>query len=390
VIREVARREITTRGRSKAYRFTTLGLIALMVIAIVAAAVSRSDGDDVTTTIDVGVVGPPDAVSLDSDGLGGIDFVVTPLAADDLDQAVSAGDVDVAVDLTTDQATLVWDSAADPSVEALLLAALVGDQLDQRAAELGIDDDALDTLLAPPDVGQRFLDPESDSDSARTGVAIFGVLLLFFTIQVYGAQIALVVIEEKANRIVEILLALVRPRTLLTGKVIGVGVLAALQVLIVLAGLVGALAVSGFSDVPVSAYLSLPLMFVTFVLGFGLYGVLFAMVGSLVSRQEDAQQALLPVYLPIFAGYIIALQAAASPDSLLATIGAIVPFTSPFVLPVLVATGSVSVIFVIVSILLLVASTIGLLLLAGRVYEFTLLRSGSRIKLLDALRLNVD
>jgi len=390
MIREVARREITTRGRSKAYRFTTFGLIALMVIAIVAAAVFGSDDADETTTIDVGVVGTQDVVSLESGGAGDIAFVVTPLAADDLDEAVSAGDVDVAVDLTTDQATLVWDSAADPYVEALLLNALAGDQLDQRAAELGIDDQSLDALLAPPDVAQRFLDPESDSDSARTGVALFGVLLLFFMIQVYGSQIALVVIEEKANRIVEILLALVRPRTLLTGKVIGVGVLAALQVLIVLVGLVGALAVSGFSDVPVSAYTSLPLMFVTFTLGFGLYGVLFAMAGSLVSRQEDAQQTLLPVYLPTFVGYFIALQAVASPDSLLATIGAIVPFTSPFVLPVLVATGSASVVLVIVSIVLLVATGFGLLMLAGRVYEFTLLRSGSRIKLLDALRLKVD
>jgi len=390
MIWEVARREITTRGRSKTYRYTTYGLIALMVIAVGAAAAFGSDDDDTTTTVEVGLVGTENSIELDSGGIGEIEFEITPLSVDDADAAVAAGDVEVVIDMTAGTPTLVWNSSVDPFVEAVLLDALVGDQLTQRADQLGIDPSSLGQLLAPPDVDQRFVDPASDSDSARTGVAIFGVLLLFFVIQVYGAQIALVVIEEKANRIVEILLSLVRPRTLLTGKVIGVGVLAALQVLIALIGLVGALAVSGFSDVPVSAYVSLPVMFVTFVLGFGLYGVLFAMVGSLVSRQEDAQQALLPVYLPIFAGYIIALQAAAAPDSPIATIAAIVPFTSPFVLPVLVATGSPSLVFVIGSILLLVASAIGFLVLAARVYEFTLLRSGSRIKLLDALRLSVD
>jgi ABC-2 type transport system permease protein len=148
-----------------------------------------------------------------------------------------------------------------------------------------------------------------------------------------------------------------------------------------------ALALSGTVGIPASAYASLPLLFVTFLLGFTMYGTLFAVVGSLVSRQEDAQQALFPVFVPIITGYVLALQAVAAPDSTLATIASVVPFTSPFALPVTTAQGTAGVGLIAAALVLLVATTAALLVLAARIYEFTLLRSGSRITLGEALRL---
>lgn len=144
---------------------------------------------------------------------------------------------------------------------------------------------------------------------------------------------------------------------------------------------------SGFTDVPVSAYASLPLLLVVFVLGFTMYGALFALVGSLVSRQEDTQQALLPVFLSIFIGYFLAIQAVTTPDSALATVTSIVPFTAPFALPVTVTRGVASPLVVVVALVLLAAATVGVFALAARIYEFTLLRTGSRTPLTDALRL---
>lgn len=387
MISEVAKREIVTRGRSKSYRVTT-GILIVLTIAFVAGAAifgSRDDSPD-TVDISIGVTSPidrfDDTIAALSPEL--VNTEVVPIADAEVEQLLLDGDVDVVI---RDGETLVWNDEPDPLTQSIVIESLTAIAVADRADTLGIDDSTLDDLLAPIPLDAEFIDPPTDGDTAKTLVATIGIFIMFFAIQMYGSQIALVVVEEKAHRIVEILLALVRPRDLLAGKVIGVGVLAAVQVVIPIIGLFLALALSGSVGIPASAYASLPLLFVTFLLGFTMYGTLFAVVGSLVSRQEDAQQALLPVFVPIITGYILALQAVASPESLIAKIASVVPFTAPFALPVTTAQGSVGIGLVAVALALLAATTMALLALAGRIYEFTLLRSGSRIPLGEALRL---
>lgn len=388
MIREVAKREIVTRGRSKAYRISTGVLVVLAVAFVVGAAIfGARDDKPGTTDVSIGVTNQIDRFD---DTLA----VVTPESVEltvrriddaDIEQELSDGGLDVVV---SDGTTLVWDDEPDPLVQSIVIEALTSIAIDDRAERLELADSTINDLLAPLPLENEFIDPPTDGDTAKTLVATIGIFLMFFSIQMYGSQIALVVVEEKANRIVEILLALVSPRDLLAGKVIGVGVLAALQVVIPIIGLFLALALSGTVGIPASAYASLPLLFLTFVLGFTMYGTLFAVVGSLVSRQEDAQQALFPVFVPIITGYILALQAVASPESTIAKVASVVPFTSPFALPVTTAQGSAGAGLVIVALVLLVVTAIALLWLAARIYEFTLLRTGSRIPLSEALRLS--
>ena len=389
MIGEVARREIVTRARSKAYRISTLVLLVATVL-LVAGAILLGGDDPSTpepTEVTIGLTSPDPALESASDSVADtrVRFEFTTLGDDDaVAEALSSGDVDVVV---RDGDTLVFQSDPDPGLRALLTGVLQQVAVDRRAEEFGIDDETLGELLAPAEIDTEVVDPTTDGDAARTVVATIGIFVMFFGIQLYGGQIAMVVVEEKANRIVEILLALVRPRDLLAGKVLGVGVLATIQISIPVVGMFLALALSGTADVPASAYAAIPLLFVFFLLGFTMYGTLFALVGSLVSRQEDAQQALFPVFIPIIAGYALALQAVASPDSLVSTIASVVPLTSPFALPVTVAEGSVGPLLVVASLALLLATTAFMLAFSARVYEFTLLRSGSRIKLGDTLKI---
>ena len=383
MIRQVARREIVTRGRSKAFRITTLVLVLLAVAGVIGAGFFASDDDD--DTIDFDVAAPAELEdALAAATSEGVEIDISQLSDDEAEAAVSEGDIDAAV---LQSGTVLYDEEPDPLLDSIVAGALQGVEIQTRAAESGIDASELGALLAPVDVERRIIDPASDSDSAKTAVALLGIFVTFFAIQTYGSQIAMVVAEEKSNRITEILLALVSPRDLLVGKLIGVGALAAVHVVIVVAGLFAALAVSGFTDAPTSAYASLPLLFVMFVLGFTMYGTLFALVGSLVSRQEDTQQALIPVFVPIFIGYFLAIQAVTTPDSTLATITSMVPFTSPFALPVTVAQGAASPLVIIVAIVLLIAMAAAIMALAARIYEFTLLRTGTRIPLTEALQL---
>lgn len=383
MIRQVARREIVTRGRSKSFRVTTAILVLLTIVGVVGAALFGSDDED--EAIEYDIIAPTELDdALTAATPDGVDITITRLDDAAARTAVSDDDVDAAV---IGDGTIVYDQEPDPLLDAVITGALQRSATDQRSDELGVDTSTLGELLEPVTVDREFIDPPSDSESAETAVAFIGIFVMFFSIQIYGSQIAMVVVEEKSNRIVEVLLALVSPRDLLVGKVIGVGVLAAAQVAIPVVGLIVALSVSGFADVPVGAYASLPLLMLVFVLGFTMYGAMFALVGSLVSRQEDAQQALLPVFLPIFLGYVLAIQAVNDPDSVIATVTSVVPFTAPFALPVVVAQGAASPVVVIGAIALLIATTVAVLALAARIYEFTLLRTGSRIPLTDALRL---
>ncbi|WP_420453234.1 ABC transporter permease [Ilumatobacter sp.] len=380
---EVARREVVTRVRSTAFRVTTVVLVLVSVAAVVGAALFGDGDDDETRTYEV-AAGAELGPALRAGTPDGIEVDVVELGEAAAREAVSNGEVDLAV---LAGGTLVWEREADPELGSIVVGALTRAELDARAVDLGISPDDAAELVAPVRTTEEIVDPASDSAPARTAVALIAMLVMFFAIQAYGSQVAMVVVEEKSNRIVEILLSLVSPRSLLVGKIAGIGVLALCHVVIIVLGLLGALAVSDFADVPVSAYTSLPLVVVVFVLGFTLYGTMFALVGSLISRQEDGQQAMLPVFLPIFIGYVLAFQAVGSPDSTLATVVSIVPLTSPFALPITVAQGTASLGVVIVALALLVASAVAVLALAARVYEFTLLRTGSRIPLGEALRL---
>ena len=387
MITEVARREIVTRARSKAYRVTTGVLVVATLLLIAGAAFFGSDDDGPDTSdLDIALDQPIEGFD---EMLGRltpetVDVGTRIGTRDEIDALVEGGDVDVAI---ADGSTLVWADEIDAPTQALVLEALTRLAIEERATDLGIDASTLDRLLEPVTADDRVLDPTTDGDAARTVVATLGIFVMFFAIQMYGSQIALVVVEEKAHRIIEILLALVRPRDLLAGKVLGVGILAALQVVIPVVGLFVALAVSGTTDIPLSTYASLPLLLVTFGLGFTMYGTMFALVGSLVSRQEDTQQALFPVFIPIITGYVLALQAVASPESSLARVASIVPFTSPFALPVTVAQGTIGVPGIALALGLLALTAAVFLALAARIYEFTLLRSGSRVTLGEALRL---
>ena len=150
----------------------------------------------------------------------------------------------------------------------------------------------------------QVLDVDGDGPS---GVSVLvGTLtgiLLFISIQMFGNMILMGVVEEKSTAVIEVLLARVRATQLLAGKVLGIGRSPSPQLVIVLVAGAVALAISG-ADVPSGVWASLPWTAVWFVAGFTLYAFLFALAGSLVSRQEDATAAATPVGLVLTAGYL--------------------------------------------------------------------------------------
>ena len=235
---------------------------------------------------------------------------------------------------------------------------------------------------APPVVG---LTPTGKASSQNTKAAAIAAVLMYILLSQYGAWVMLGVVEEKSSRVIEVLLSTVTPRQLLVGKITGIGVVALIHAAALVVAMTGGLLAIGSSP---SASLSGGLLWLAplwFILGYAFYCTLFAAVGSMVSRTEDAQAASFPVTLPMLAGYIVALFGLGGtfPDTLLKGL-ALVPGLSPFLIPSMYAIGRVSATEAAISALLSLAATYFLALAAARIYRASILRIGSRVSWREA------
>ena len=229
--------------------------------------------------------------------------------------------------------------------------------------------------------------PEAKTTDAETLVAYVGSLLLLMSLAVYGQWVVAGVVEEKNNRVVELILSTTRARHLLAGKVIGIGLLGLAQ-LALIAGLAAVLLAAGVFNVPAELGASLALVIPWFALGYALYAVAYAAAGALASRQQNAETAGQPVTYTIlaayFAGYIALSTDVNGP---LANFLTIFPLTSPLVLPARSALTGVPIWEHVLAVVLVLATIYGLVRFAGRIYGRGLLHSGPRLGVRASWRL---
>jgi ABC-2 type transport system permease protein len=202
----------------------------------------------------------------------------------------------------------------------------------------------------------------------------------------YNTWILMGVMQEKASRVVEVLLATVRPIQLLGGKVLGIGLVAMGQAALIV-GFALALGAAVGSDLLKG---TAPLVLVTellwLVLGYAFYCWVYAAAGSTAERQDQIQTLAFPLSLPILFGYITALTVAGSGNpSLLFQVLAYLPPTAPFAMPVLVGLGRVTWWQFTASVVLSVIGTVLVARFAARIYQRAILRTGRRVRLREIL-----
>ena len=207
---------------------------------------------------------------------------------------------------------------------------------------------------------------------------------MFLLLQTYGGWVVSGVTREKASRVVEVLLSTLTPRQLLFGKILGIGTLALLHAAALVASAIVAAAIVGI-DVP-DGFRAADVLVgaVWFLLGYALYCSAFAAAGSLCSRAEDAQGAVLPIMLPLVAGYIIAFSAAGGPSPLLWVL-AFFPPTAVQCMPVLYATGEAPVWAMLVSMAITAVAAYGIARLAAAIYSRSILKAGKRVSWREAI-----
>jgi ABC-2 type transport system permease protein len=386
----VARREIRDRVRAKSFWVASVILLLAVVAGVIIPAFTHGH----RSTARVGIVGSQVAALTQTvkqaGQVSGTTVTVIPLPNVAAARArLRSGDLDAV--LVGDREVLVKQLpvAGSSSAGATLPGAL------GALAEIG----GLQRLYAliPPSDAARIASqgialpvhglvrPPLGLASRITGLA--AAILIYVFILTYGVRITIGVGEEKATRVVEVLLTTLRPVQLLAGKVIGMGILALAQIaamvaaFLVLGHAVGSVAVQGAATSVVLAGA------LWLVLGYAFYCTAYAAAGSLITRQADAYNASLPLQLPLILAYVLAYTVLyASGVNWFYHVLAFVPFTAPVAMPVLVAVGAAPAWQQALSAAISIAATVGMARLAGTIYERAILRTGSRLRVRQVLR----
>ncbi len=320
-----------------------------------------------------------------------------------------------------DEVQLFSKKQASISVVSYIEKELESKLKDNKLIENGISSDILKSLNMEVSISTlRLTDKgeESGSAGASYGVGMFGSILIYLFIFLYGVQVMRGVIEEKNNRIVEVIISSVRPFQLMMGKIVGIALVGLTQfvlwVVLTMAinGVISQKMMSDKSSVSateISAQananvdnevmtdvlsavntINFPLLIGTFLFyflaGYLLYSALFAAIGSAVDSEAETQQFMFPVTIPLIFSFVLASSAVVNnPDGPIAFWLSMIPLTSPVVMMVRIPFG-VPAWQLITSMILLILGFIGTVWLAAKIYRTGILMYGKKVTFKEMLK----
>ena len=409
----IFKREYLTRIRTKSFIISTI-LAPLAIILLIAIPIILQVTDSEKTQVigikdDVGTV-LPRLIELNSER-----YIPTPpVTMDSLRSMVLAGNIDGFIEITEEHLStnkdveLLYTGSGGmgliSEIRSDIRMVLQNERLDR--AEVG---DVVQEILAMrSQLLTRKLTAEGEETQDTLALFMIGYIMCFIIYGAmfgYGAIIMRSVIEEKTNRIIEVITSSVKPFELLMGKVLGVGALGLTQFIIwsvsasallaiaapVTALLIGddatsdeatGAAAQATSEMPFEIPTIGPELWITFILffllGYLIYSALFASVGSAVDSESDTQQLMLPIMVPIILPMLFLGKVAQDPDSTFSVITSLIPFFAPMLMPVRVAMTDVPAWEYATAVLLMVGTFVGLIWLSSRIYRVGILMYGKK------------
>lgn len=380
-IRIIARREIVERARERSFLVSTsVTAVIVLLVVLLGSMLGGSHGHD------VGVSDPsaaPIAQAAARAAAGGDDAIrVHRVAPGDVRSALRDGTVDVVLD----GHGIRSEDKPDAALTSLLQAAARQVAAVRTLRAAGVDRSTVQKALDPPALPVSTIEPSNPESDALAAFAVLASILLYGQLLTYGYWVASGVVEEKSSRVVEVVLAAVRPRELLAGKVLGLGALALVHLLLIaVVGLIAA-AATGALDVDGARIGAAALVLAWFVAGYAFYACAFACAGALVPRQEEIQSTTMPLTLAILVSFFASVAVNSDPDGVLAHVTAFIPTTAPIAMPGRIITGDAPVWEVLASFAVTLGAAAALVPLAARIYEGGVLRTGSAVRLREAWR----
>jgi len=402
----VIKREYLTRIKSKAYILTTLlaPLILIMFILLIALIPMLSP----ETTRVVAIIDTTNSVSHRMVDADPNQYRIFPNATvNDVRRMINDGVIQGYIVITEE----VIEGTVNPELIYGGSGGLNFIQKVQRDLRNSIREEKLDRSNVSADVRQimrenvnlvtRVLTDTGEEEQDTSALMVVGLILgfvIYGAMFAYGGIVMRGVIEEKSNRIIEVIVSSVRPFELLLGKVFGVGALAVTQfVFWIAAGSAitaastpillffmkqppDATAAMGEADLPFTIPTIgtelIVFFLIFFILGYLMYSAMFAAVGSALESETENQQLMLVVSLPIIIPIFFLGTVAADPDSSLSLVLSLIPFFAPIIMPVRMAIMNVPMWEVALAIGLMIAAFLGLMWLSARIYRVGILMYG--------------
>lgn len=422
-IQLIAGREVKTRVAMNSYKLSLI--VQVLIVAIIAMSpvfiAKFTGGDDGPTVRNVAVVN-----ATDIDAVTGLDAALQLLAADsnttwelaevgseeEARTQLENGDIDAAVLINPEGEELAFTiltESGDPqsSTEQTLISAASSLSVSHSIEQSGLTQSEVSEVFAAPALQITQADPEAEAEDEGIGdivnyvIAYASTIVIFIFVVMYGQWVAQGVVEEKASRIMEIMVNAATPRDLLAGKVIGIMITALMQFIpiVLTAGIIGSMQkqIGSLFGVPEDqlfdinlgaiAWSSMSWFLLYFILGFLLFGALYAGIGSLVSRQEEVGTAIAPMMTVMMVGYFAALISLSDPDGPIARIAYLFPGTSVFVAMLRLVMGNPEPWEIAVSIGGLIIAIVLALLLAARLYRVGVLMYGQTPKITEMFKI---
>ena len=390
----VIRREFTTRARSRVYLLGT----AFVVLAIAGLMLLQTlvfNRQNATPVLKVGFTDQAQALAQPLNGSAPT-FGVKVTVRRGVDQAkgvaqVRSGKLDALVSGSPDSPVVLVKDRLNSALRAALDSLAKQQVLDAQLRSAGLDPAAVLGRSASATVRVQSLEPLNVERIQALVIGIVSSGFLYVSLLIYGNFVAQGVVEEKASRVVEILLAAVPPQQLLVGKLIGIGLVGLTQLVIVGAASLILSLLTNVVTIPVIGAGAVAAALLWFVLGYFFYAILFAAGGSLVSRQEDVAAVTMPITILLVAAYVVAIsvwtpQLSGAPLSTTGAVLSVLPPFAPLLMPGRMASGDAPIWQVLLAVILLVAWGWVMSWLTARIYANSVLRTGGRVKLSEALR----
>ena len=269
----------------------------------------------------------------------------------------------------------------------------------RRLDQAGISQEVVARAMRPVSVSTRKAGQEDDEAANPESLFIFAQLIAFsiyLVVILYGQAVLRGVLEEKRDRIVEVILSSVRASKLMFGKILGIGAAGLLQMAIwTLFGVIAMtwgvdyLRERGTAVTDVVPDLG-PMVAVAFLIfffgGFLVFSALFAAVGAIATTDQEAQQLSFIPMLPLMIGFFMMFTGLTDPENSVFRMGSLVPFTSPMVMPVRVAMTDVPIGEFLLSVALLILTVVLVTWAAAKIYSIGILSTGKKPTMAEVWR----
>ena len=404
----VLRREYVERVKTKGFLFSTiaipvlmLGMIGLMVFMGVRAEQSQRQVALVDFT---GQLGEEVARRMEAAGYD-LEIVDAEVGLAELDRRVLEDEIEAYVvldDLTVQEGAFAYRSKDSPGrIRGALMESMVVETVLELRLSFTENTAGVRELLGGSHLSFERLGEEVSEVQEVSGIAtgFAGAMILYISMLLYGQFVLRSVLDEKRNRVVEVVISALTPGRLMLGKILGVGCMGMTQLGIwaACAGLIGLIGVPMLAANLPEADLSqivevlpgvgaLVLLLVYFILGFFLYSSLFAAVGAMCNTEEEAQQANFPVMMLLIVPFMLQMFSLEGSAFAWMDWAALFPFFSPILMFPRAVSGSVEWWMVGLSLFFMVIAVGATAWVAGRIYRVGILMQGKRPTLRELVR----